>query len=220
MIISHKYKCIFIRIPKCASTSIEEIFKKIDPDCISSNDTTSYIDTHCKASQLRAFINNDDIWNNYFKFVFIRNPTEWFVSQYTDNRNYYHTNNETLKFILNSNAKLYDLTNNVMTLPIAISLHTFLQFWLHKSQTNNIKYSISQSLWIDEEIDYIGTVENIDECWKFIKKKLSIPEEIILEKKNASHYPQKIILDDDVIKFIQIAYKKDFDLYNKYIEIL
>ena len=43
MIIFDKYKCIFIRIPKTGSTSVETLFKKIDPDCISSDEEKIYL---------------------------------------------------------------------------------------------------------------------------------------------------------------------------------
>ena len=70
MIISDKYKCIFIRIPKTASSSIEKLFKKLDPDCICSTDPSfvNFPYGHHSASQLKKMV-KDDKWNSYFKFT-------------------------------------------------------------------------------------------------------------------------------------------------------
>ena len=77
MIISHKYKCIFIRVPKCLSTSVEDFFIKLDPDCISSDNEVPY--GHQTAKQVRQMVTEDE-WNSYFKFTFFRNPEKRFIN--------------------------------------------------------------------------------------------------------------------------------------------
>ena len=145
MIISHKYKCIFIRVPKTGSTSIEKLWKIIDPDCqISDNDTPPY--GHFKCSELKRVI-GEEIWNNYFKFAFIREPKAWFKSQYTDNMKYEHEANKELHILLNKHYMLYTPVNKVLSLDHCISLHVFLNNWFEGK---------NMSSYLDLEVDYIG----------------------------------------------------------------
>ena len=88
MIISHKFKCIFIRIPKTGSTSIETFLMQLDPNCISSDNTKSPYG-HFTASEVREMV-SQNIWETYFKFTFVREPLSWFKSQYADHMQYSH----------------------------------------------------------------------------------------------------------------------------------
>jgi hypothetical protein len=81
MRISHQSKFIFLSKPKCATTSIRQV---LDPfsDIKSSQDYPFH--HHVKAFELKmCFENNDWPWNQYFKFITIRNPWEMIVSYYS-----------------------------------------------------------------------------------------------------------------------------------------
>jgi len=102
MILSHKYKYIFIKSFKTSSSSLEVALSQFcgDQDIITplgydekirSNDkkfknpqnhnkTTKFWD-HMSASEIREKINHK-IWNEYFKFVVVRNPFEQIQSAY------------------------------------------------------------------------------------------------------------------------------------------
>ncbi len=102
MIISHKYKFIFIKMPKTAGTSIEVDFCKIlGPDDIvtpiypkeEGHTPQNYVinryfglkkyafDEHMSAIQIRKRI-GIKIWNSYFKFCVEREPVDKVLSQY------------------------------------------------------------------------------------------------------------------------------------------
>ena len=82
MLISHKYKFVFISIPKTGSTSIRNSLSQYG-DVFSSTDPNSPVYLHIKSKQLKKyFIENKWNWDDYFKFAFVRNPWDSMVSQY------------------------------------------------------------------------------------------------------------------------------------------
>lgn len=91
MILSHKYKFIFIAVPKTGTISIEEALKKSIPvkscgydifkdDICPPEARRGLIRRHSTASQLREALG--EIFSNYFKACFVRNPWDWVVSIY------------------------------------------------------------------------------------------------------------------------------------------
>ncbi len=198
MIISHKLKCIFIRIPKTASTSIETFIKKYDPDCISSIDTPPY--GHFTADDIKNNINLK-IWNEYFKFCFIRNPYDWIVSNYCDNLKFSHLENKELDILLDNHylptPDKYISADNI------IVFYILLKKWFNNE---------NQSRFINDDIDFIGLYENIDKDFDYIKNKLNIEDEYQLDKMNITK--KKYELSEDSYKIVDILYKTDLELYN------
>jgi len=94
MIISHKYKFIFIHIRKCAGTSITRALapmlgehdlvlgctlegEKLEKEALKNGGLAK----HSTALQIMQTIGTE-IWNSYFKFTFVRNPWDLMVSHY------------------------------------------------------------------------------------------------------------------------------------------
>jgi hypothetical protein len=91
IMISHEYKCIFIHIPKCGGTSIEDIIwpeprKESDLWMGLINKYENKYQTgglqHLLGTQIRKEV-GDVIYDNYYKFSIVRNPWDKIVSQYT-----------------------------------------------------------------------------------------------------------------------------------------
>ncbi len=94
MIVSHKYKFIFIKTAKTAGTSIEvflssvcsndDIFTPIFPE-VEPHRPRNYekyeFRNHMPASEIKKKL-PDDIWNEYFKFCVERNPWDKTLSHY------------------------------------------------------------------------------------------------------------------------------------------
>jgi hypothetical protein len=90
MIISHTNKFIFFKAPKVAGTSTEIFFEQFcdkDIDIVGwrgafprPENTTWY--NHKSPLSIKNTLNNQNVWNNYFKFGNVRNPWDRMVSSY------------------------------------------------------------------------------------------------------------------------------------------
>lgn len=90
--ISHKYKCIFVHIPKTAGTSIEDVIWPEKSDRTEANLWMGFIDKyhnkyqtgglqHLTAEQIRKEV-GEQFFQDYYKFAVIRNPWDRTVSQF------------------------------------------------------------------------------------------------------------------------------------------
>lgn len=203
MIISHKYKCIFIRVPKTGSTSIESMWKAIDPDCeISDIYNPPY--GHFKCSELKRVL-GDKIWNSYFKFAFVREPKSWFKSQYTDNMKYQHELNSSIHILLNNDYMLHNPEDRTFKLDDCINMYVFL---------NKLYEGTSMTSYLDLEIDYIGLMENLNQDLMHIMQKLGCDLNVIIPHYNKSE-SKKYSFDKESEIFLELILKKDIELYNK-----
>jgi len=109
--ISSKYKCIFVHIPKAAGQSVEHFFLKLHnltweeraPLLLKYNPEPEKGPerlAHLKASEYLdcGHIENDQ-FRSYFKFSFVRNPWARIVSEY--NYRSYHKNMSFKEFVTN-----------------------------------------------------------------------------------------------------------------------
>jgi hypothetical protein len=82
MILSHTHKFIFICNGKTGTTSIEAALQSYQEGSEFEVGVEGlYTPKHVPPATLRAQL-GPAIWNEYFTFTFVRNPWDWFVSQY------------------------------------------------------------------------------------------------------------------------------------------
>ena len=74
IMISHKYKCIFIHLGRTGGTSIE----------FALGETVDGPEKHLPQRMMRRKYKN--YWKDYYKFTCVRNPYDWVVSQYFHNK--------------------------------------------------------------------------------------------------------------------------------------
>ena len=82
--ISHEHKFIFTRVTKTASTSIIDTLFDCRPHCDELRLDTSYHwegDPNHYPLYVTKKIISEDIFQNYFKFAFVRNPWDRVVSE-------------------------------------------------------------------------------------------------------------------------------------------
>ncbi len=207
MIISHKKKFIFIHIYKVAGTSVRRV---LDPyNDMSNVDFPWYQNiifwlgakynffsqrsmNHIKAEKLKKLLPGK-VFNEYFKFSFVRNPWDWQVSLY-------HF------MIQNTKHPQHHLIKKMKSFDEYVD-------WVVKNE-----HSLQKDFLYDKEgnliVDYIGKFENLQEDFTEICLRLEI-EPVILpltNKSNHSHY--RDYYSEESREKIYIAFKEDIDYFH------
>ncbi|MCB1755348.1 MAG: sulfotransferase family 2 domain-containing protein [Gammaproteobacteria bacterium] len=184
IMISHRHKCIFIHIPKCAGTSIEEALGHLDghtgrggQDHRSirhlqplqtnrfslSNDNIYEIAKRLKRQYFKSELNHrnkytvtDTQYDSYFKFTFIRNPWARAFSWY--------------KAVMRD-----EITKKGLRITGNPSLEEALKTHAGKGLLK------PQPYWIKDftgtiHLDYIGRFETLEDDFEEVRKKANLPE--------------------------------------------
>jgi hypothetical protein len=207
MIISHKYKFIFIAVPKTGTTSIEA---KLDPlnevFQLSSEamDRGSSNIKHITLENLKAHTNKN--LDSYFSFAFCRNPWDRHLSIY---KFYKKSIKEWEKNTPPQWADHYQRYTNLVG-----GFESFNDFVKSRPGWTEL-----QTHWLSKNIDFIGRMENIQSDFNIIYDKIAKqncpPEEKDqiqldhLNKSNREDYRE--VYNNESIDIIAKAYKKDID---------
>lgn len=221
MIISHKHKFIYFANGKCASSTIENALVKYNDDdririddlgygkkgiwCKKKLNSKKHIKNlwGCNTEHVPPFLVKEElgkIFDEYFKFSFVRNPYSWIVSQYFWN---------------------FEDRPDVLTPKHLERVFNFLKKVRRGIQG---KSKFQYSFLADKHgqgdllVDFVGKVENFDNDFKFVCDKIGmeVPEKVFLkmnQKKSNKHYLE--FLTEESIKFVQSNYRKDIE-YFKY----
>lgn len=215
MYISHKYKLVFLRTPKTASSSLSEFFIKNIPDM-------SSIYMPVEDSKLEGTIN----------------PV--IIDKYRDNFKYYHLTLENLikeKLITIEQAKTYKIIS-VIRNPVdrQKSFYYFYKRWKNVNQPFTLQdynYLAPNGYFIDEPNSairqsdfaklgdkYIGEYwlyENLDSHVNKLMKDLGL--EIInplpTHKSDFRKNKNEIEFDEESMAQIKLVFGKDFELYDE-----
>jgi hypothetical protein len=152
--ISHEYKCIFIHIPRCGGSSIEEWL---------CGEDWWFVDPktkHIFASQAKEIYK--DYWDKYFKFSFVRHPVSRMVSCLEFGQ-YGLTYNRTTRSI--------DFEQYLGFFGPDIVLEYDARFFRRADIVHggHSRGSIYGNI-LDEQLDFIGKLETISEDIKAIGK--------------------------------------------------
>ena len=180
MPIYHSHKCIFIHIPKSAGSSIHSTFSQTASD----------------HEMLKINHKNKD----YFKFTFVRNPFDRFVSTYFYFKDYGRDNfgDMLTGYIVNRFSSFEDFTKNFINIPS--KLFAYPHFNEQVCWTSNMDF------------DFIGRFENVEEDFKTICKKIEKPYRRMPHHKrsrNRKHYTE--YYNDETRQIIENKYAKDLD---------
>ena len=207
MILSHEKKFIFIHVYKVAGTSVRKALEKYDNTSTADfpwknnlmfklSDRFSlfsqYSRTHIKARQLKKLLPGK-IYNEYFKFSFVRNPWDWQVSLY-----HYMMQNK-----MHPQHKLITAMK---------SFDEYIDWVVEK------EHSLQKDFLYDKDgniiVDYVGKFENLQEDFKEICLRLEI-EPIQLPFTNKSeHVHYREYYSKESRDKIYDVFKEDIDHFH------
>lgn len=193
-----KRKSIYTHIPKTGGTSLNHILFKSD------------IAGHTGLLQVMAMVDPEG-FNEAFKFAFVRNPFDRFVSTFKHlDRGGWNTDHD---------AEFYDEYGSYIEEGFA----GFVKLMKKKGPYIHV-VSIPQHEFIclgnKLIVDFVGRFERIDSDFGYICTKLGIEAE--LPKLNMGNSQSwESFYDENSMKVVQDIYKKDFEIfkYPKYFKI-
>lgn len=203
MIISHAHKFVFVAVPKTGTHSIREAMRpQLGPD--DEEQARLFLEKRLKNPELAA-IGHGHItlaslrqhmdpaaFDSYFKFAFVRNPFDRFVSFCAF-------------FTRKSGAFERD--------PKTAMRH----FLFAAPPMNNMVFQPQNSFVVDEGgsllSDFIGRVENMQADYDAICDRLDIPSEELGRQNSSQHDDYRSYYDQQLIDGVVKIYGRDLELF-------
>jgi Sulfotransferase family len=187
-VICHQYKCIFVEVPKTASSSIRAILGKAWKPHLNLWQIKNQMETHWTRyggrknrilaslylllpEERRREIGRKQ-FETYFKFGFVRNPWDRVVSLYERNEGLQLKDKMTFE-------QFVDWIKYSSSTCIHSSPHRYQLDWFVDPHGNLLA-------------DFIGRFEKLEEDWIFVAQKLGITEKLPHRRANprARHYTE------------------------------
>lgn len=164
MIINHKYKFIFVHIPRTGGTSTREVLKKCDGSVGYSRRKKERGDIIGQHSPLTDYVEKLGLKNidSYFKWTRVRNPWDRLVSIYSRRAN---------------TAKPHDAADH----PAPQAVNNSFEDWVGLQMLDKAPYwrkqIFNQRRFIkDQGLDFVARFENINEDFVLFCDKVGLPQ--------------------------------------------
>lgn len=191
--VSTDLKCVFIHIPKCAGSSINQDLK------LQSIGFSGHSPASC----------HFDYLGDYFSFTFIRNPYDRVASAYkyfqklTRGHRWYKRNS----IIADAAAKMNfnEFVNHIVDFQkLMIREEGSFESGIHFQPFN---------YFLDEEIDYVGRFEDIQKDYSYIRSRLNLPIKILRKTNSTNNNDYKKIYSGDTERIVYNIYNQDIKKY-------
>jgi hypothetical protein len=201
--ISHKHKCIFIHIPRCGGSSIEDIIwpKRRTVAELWMGFTSRYHNKYQTGGLQHLFGKHIEIevghklFAEYFKFSFIRNPWDRAVSQF--------------HFM----KKRPDL-REFIGLSLSDSFKKYLDLIHEKT---HVQWEQQHKFILDAQgkpiVDFLGRFENYKQDVKFVLRKLGLNRKTIPHSNPTDHRPYYEYYDNEAVEMVHSLYERDIALF-------
>jgi hypothetical protein len=179
--INNEYKFIFARVAKTASTSILDKLPECDRLCEEWDYDWNHIPLWHRKKTL-----NENVFNTYFKFAFVRNPFDRAVSivEYWN------------KWSKKEGGPTFD----------------FIDFFKDGVARDCSKYGSQYDF--TEGCDFIGKTENLQEDFNIVCDKIGVPKQKLLRENKTNHKHYTEYYNDQSRQVIADLYARDIEAFN------
>ena len=160
-LVSHRYQLVFYNIPKAASTTVRRLLAKIDPVISGMEGVIARVGSSMAENHFEL---PDRVRERYFKFAFVRDPRERFVSAFYEvcrrkpwwarSRSWYRQSDERLRF----EGFLRDAEIEFCDAHVESQLYFLTNF-------NGTRFPL----------DFLGHLESFESDWRYIERTLKLP---------------------------------------------
>ena len=203
MIISHKHRFIFFAVPRTATHAVRQALRPyLDEDdweqqalfgkqSIPVPEVAAIGHGHVSFQQIRACLPVEAL-SSYFKFGFVRNPFDRFVSTC---------------FFLNRHNQRF-VGNEVEFMRQAINKVRFRQRVLARPQYRLLTDEHDRLM-----MDYVGRYETLQESFDEICRQTGLTPSILSRKNESQHQRYECYYDASLKESVVEYYRKDFQLF-------
>jgi|ETNvirnome_2_300_1030623.scaffolds.fasta_scaffold12920_2 hypothetical protein len=207
---SHELKCIFIHFPRTAGSSIEKFLLKTDD--IYGHRKSVYHDKngdkqvikeeHHTSSDKYIKQNGKEIWDEYFTFSFMRNPWDWFVS------NFYWDIYQYEQCIKNNRPIKYRRKF------IVEECNSDFKTYVKKGAQRPDWFVFTQAKDFIGDVDFVGRFENLEEDVGKICNILGIEYQNLSHENKMNRKDYTEYYDDEAKNIVYNLFKTDIDHFN------
>tara|TARA_B100001113_G_C20994642_1_gene572115 strand:+ start:318 stop:890 length:573 start_codon:yes stop_codon:yes gene_type:complete len=184
MFINHKHKFIFIHIPKTAGTSIRSSFDENGYD----KKVVRKKYPHSTCQEVKEYC-GEKVWNEYYKFTFVRNPFDRIVSFY-----HFHKSPQYKHPAGQERARLP------------------LKEWIFTCKDSNVLHS--QAYFVgDEKLDFVGRYENLHSDFNKVCMDIGIKPYTLPHYNKSKHDNWQHLLDKETQDYVHGIYRDDFNKF-------
>ncbi|HMB56107.1 MAG TPA: sulfotransferase family 2 domain-containing protein [Arenimonas sp.] len=204
MIISRKHRYIFFPIPKTGTHSVRQALREsMGEDDLEQvglfvqkrfpfPEFADITHGHISAREIRPVL-GDEVFDDYLKFTFVRNPFDRFVSYC---------------------AFMSRGTPHFETSPTAYMKHIIREM----RPVNHLLYLPQYSFVVDAEgrltTDFIGRNETMQASYDQLCQRLGIASRTLDKVNSSKHRPWQEYYDRDLIGWVSELYQKDLEMFD------
>lgn len=191
--ISHSLQCIFVHIPKCAGSSINQQLK-LESLGFSGHAPASY---HSE-------------YKDYFSFTFVRNPYDRVASAYK----YFQKLKQGHRWY-KRNSIISDAANEMSFNEFVKHIPDFIK--LMKREEGSFESGIHfkpYDYFLDSNIDFLGKFENIQRDYGFILAKLKLPSANLRKVNSTNNLNYRQLYIEDSKSIVYNIYQEDIKKYS------